>query len=66
MGRPTPVAILTKFIYTFVMRKLLAVPLFLLPLGCPPGSGYHVNLTVTVPLDVQAKLSSAYPANLGG
>jgi len=48
------------------MQKLLTVPLLLLLLGCPAATGYHVNLTVTVPPDVQAQLSSAGPGLLMG
>jgi hypothetical protein len=48
------------------MRKLLSLSLFPALLGCPPAQGYHVNLTVTVPSEVQAKFSSANPGLLMG
>lgn len=44
------------------MRRLLVLcPLLF---GCPPPPGYHINLNVTVPPEVQSKFSSAKPGLL--
>jgi hypothetical protein len=46
------------------MRRLLGIPFLFLFAGCPPSWGYHVNLTVTVPPEVQAKVSPSNPGLL--
>ncbi len=43
------------------MRRLLAVPFLLLFAGCPSPLAYRVDLTVTVPPEVQAKVSPSNP-----
>lgn len=46
------------------MRGLFALPFLLLFAGCPSPHGYHVNVTVTVPPEVQAQISPSNPGLL--